>query len=109
MSDDLPEGAPGPASRDPYGSPGPDPYAGPTPGPDAAPLPGPAPLVVLGVVPADPPYRVVEIRGEVVGTAHDLVDVVRIAHQAGLTHVDLDDPAVVRWVGGGKYHWVPRT
>ncbi|OII59677.1 hypothetical protein BJP40_13100 [Streptomyces sp. CC53] len=62
-------------------------------------------IVVLRVVPADPPFRVVEIDGQVAGTARDLTDVVRIAYQAGLTHVDLDDPTVVRWVGGGKYTW----
>ncbi|URM89033.1 hypothetical protein LUW75_02230 [Streptomyces sp. MRC013] len=70
--------------------------------------PRPAPIVVLGVVPADPPYRVVEIGGEVAGTAHDVVDVIGILHGAGMSHVDLDDPAVVRWVGGGKHHWAPR-
>ncbi|MCH0541717.1 hypothetical protein I3F58_19530 [Streptomyces sp. MUM 203J] len=62
-------------------------------------------MVVRGVVAADPPFRVVEINGEVAGTAHDLIDVVKIAHQSGITHLDVDDPASVRWVGGGKYHW----
>ncbi|MDT9686047.1 hypothetical protein RND61_28835 [Streptomyces sp. TRM76323] len=71
--------------------------------------PGRSPIVVLGVVPADPPYRVVEVRGDVVGTARDIIDVIKIARDLGMTRVDLDDPAVVRWVGGGKYHWVPRT
>ncbi|MCQ0025358.1 hypothetical protein M4914_22085 [Streptomyces somaliensis DSM 40738] len=71
--------------------------------------PRPAPIVVLGVVPADPPYRVVEIGGEVAGTARDVVDVIRIAHGAGISDVDLDDPAVVRWVGGGKYRWGKAT
>ncbi|MFC9249629.1 hypothetical protein ACFT7S_37970 [Streptomyces sp. NPDC057136] len=67
----------------------------------------PAPIVVLGVVPSDPPFRLVEINGEVAGPAYNLLDVIRLAHQAGLTDPDLDDPAVVRWVGGGKYKWVP--
>jgi hypothetical protein len=67
----------------------------------------PAPIVVLSVVPGDPPYRLVEINGEVSGPAYDMLDVIRLARQAGLTHLDLDDPAVVRWVGGGKYKWVP--
>lgn len=67
----------------------------------------PTPVVVLGVVPDDPPYRMVEINGEVVGAAHDMVDVIRLAHQAGVADVDLDDPSVVRWVGGAKYKWVP--
>ncbi|MEV5443942.1 hypothetical protein AB0N23_15595 [Streptomyces sp. NPDC052644] len=96
--DDLPEGTPGPA---------PAPF--PVVGPDGTPLPAPAPIVVLGVVPANPPYRVVEVRGEVVGTARDMVDVIRLAHESGMAHVDLDDPAAVRWVGGGKYRWTPRT
>ncbi|WP_175410039.1 hypothetical protein [Streptomyces sp. TRM64462] len=68
---------------------------------------GGAPIVVTGVVPADPPYRLVEVRGEVAGAAQDILDVIRLAHRAGLAHVDLDDPAVVRWVGGGKYKWAP--
>ncbi|MEV6654017.1 hypothetical protein [Streptomyces sp. NPDC051219] len=67
----------------------------------------PAPIVVLPVVPDDPPYRVVEIKGEVAGTAHDMLDVIRLARQAELTHIDLDDPAVVRWIGGDQYKWVP--
>ncbi|MFF3452744.1 hypothetical protein ACFYXH_00195 [Streptomyces sp. NPDC002730] len=67
----------------------------------------PAAIVVLGVVPGDPPYRLVEINGEVAGTAYNMLDVIRLAQQAGLPHLDLDDPAVVRWVGGGKYKWVP--
>ena len=66
-----------------------------------------APIVVLGVVPGDPPYRLVEINGEVAGPAYNMVDVLRLAHQAGMPHLDLDDPAVVRWVGGGTYKWVP--
>ncbi|MDN3294324.1 hypothetical protein QWM81_09735 [Streptomyces ficellus] len=66
-----------------------------------------APIVVSGVVPGDPPFRVVQIHGNPVGIARDMLDVVRLAHQAGLTHVDLDDPALVRWVGGGKYRWTP--
>ncbi|MCP9943619.1 hypothetical protein LUX12_00495 [Streptomyces somaliensis] len=51
----------------------------------------------------------VEIGGEVAGTARDVVDVIRIAHGAGISDVDLDDPAVVRWVGGGKYRWGKAT
>ncbi|MFM9368633.1 hypothetical protein [Streptomyces sp. Da 82-17] len=67
---------------------------------------GPA-VVVSPVTPGNPPHRVVQIRGAVAGLAHDLIDVVRLAHHAGLEHVDLDDPKVVRWVGGGKYKWAP--
>ncbi|MFF9869405.1 hypothetical protein ACF1G0_29065 [Streptomyces sp. NPDC013953] len=65
------------------------------------------PMVVSGVMPGDPPFRMVEVDGEPVGIARDLSDVVRLARQVGLKHVDLDDPAFVRWVGGGKYHWNP--
>ncbi|MBQ0986424.1 hypothetical protein KBZ10_18280 [Streptomyces sp. F63] len=65
------------------------------------------PIVVWPVTPGEPPFRLVEIRGEAVGKAESIVDVVAYAHDAGLGHVDLDDPAVVRWVGGGKYTWVP--
>ncbi|TQK52645.1 hypothetical protein FBY35_3088 [Streptomyces sp. SLBN-118] len=67
----------------------------------------PTPVVVLAVVRTDPPYRLVEINGEMAGAAHTMLDVIRLAHQAGLTHIDVDDPAVVRWVGGGKYKWTP--
>ncbi|MGW1885764.1 hypothetical protein [Streptomyces sp. NPDC001970] len=66
-----------------------------------------SPIVVLAVVPADPPYRLVEINGAMAGTARDMLDVIKLAYQAGMTHVDLDDPSVVRWVGGGKYKWLP--
>ncbi|MFF3558994.1 hypothetical protein ACFYXS_02980 [Streptomyces sp. NPDC002574] len=65
------------------------------------------PIVVSPVHEGDPPFRIVQIGGETVGIAHDLLDVVRLAHEAGIAHVDLDDPAVVRWVRGAKYHWKP--
>ncbi|WP_338677483.1 hypothetical protein V1460_34320 [Streptomyces sp. SCSIO 30461] len=67
----------------------------------------PTPVVVLPVAAGDPPFRIVEIHGEVAGSAHDMLDVIRLAHGAGLARIDLDDPADVRWVGGGKYKWVP--
>ncbi|MFI9583485.1 hypothetical protein ACIHCQ_16930 [Streptomyces sp. NPDC052236] len=67
----------------------------------------PPSVVVLPVVAQNPPFRLVEIKGQVAGTAHDVLDVIRLAHQAGLTPIDLDDPAQVRWVGGDKYRWVP--
>ncbi|MFJ8669130.1 hypothetical protein [Streptomyces sp. NPDC093600] len=63
------------------------------------------PVVVLGVVPGDPPFRPVQAGGETLGVAHDMMDVIRLARQVGWKHVDLDDPAQVRWVGGGKYKW----
>ncbi|MFG2191941.1 hypothetical protein [Streptomyces sp. NPDC048639] len=64
-----------------------------------------APIVVSRVMPGEPPFRIVEINGEMVGTAHDILDVVRLAQRAGSRHIDLDDPAAVRWVGGDKYTW----
>ncbi|MGW7367354.1 hypothetical protein ACWGI8_29000 [Streptomyces sp. NPDC054841] len=66
-----------------------------------------APVVVLRVIPGDPPFRMVEINGVAAGIARDMLDVIQLAYDAGLKHVDLDDPAHVRWVGGGKYKWVP--
>ncbi|WP_351234507.1 hypothetical protein [Streptomyces sp. NPDC002133] len=39
--------------------------------------------------------------------AYNMLDVIRLARQAGLTHLHLDDPAVVRWLGGGKHKWIP--
>ncbi|MER5177469.1 hypothetical protein ABT009_03670 [Streptomyces sp. NPDC002896] len=62
-------------------------------------------IVVLAVQPGDPPFRIVEIDGEVVGQARTITDVLFQAAVAGITVHDLDDPDVVRWVGGGKYTW----
>lgn len=62
-------------------------------------------VTVLGVHPGDPPFRIVEIDGEVVSTARSMIDVVLTAAAAGITIHDLDDPGEVRWVGGGKFHW----
>ncbi|POX46178.1 hypothetical protein [Streptomyces sp. Ru72] len=64
-------------------------------------------IVVLGVQPGDPPFRIVEVDGEVVGSAHSLTDVLALAAQAGVLVHDCDDPDLVRWVGGGKFHWTP--
>ncbi|MFE2426558.1 hypothetical protein ACFXJ5_07360 [Streptomyces sp. NPDC059373] len=64
-----------------------------------------SPIVVTPVERGERPFRVVQINGETVGIARDMVDVLRLAHAAGMHHVDLDDPAMVRWVGGGKYKW----
>ncbi|MEV6783148.1 hypothetical protein [Streptomyces sp. NPDC051098] len=69
--------------------------------------PWPPPIVVHPVMPGDPPFRSVEINGELAGIARDLVELLDLAYSAGLKHIDLDDPAQVRWVGGGKYKWVP--
>lgn len=65
------------------------------------------PIVVLGVQPNDPPFRMVEVAGELVGKAHSVLDVIEIARLVGLEDADLDDPDVVRWVGGDKFTWTP--
>jgi hypothetical protein len=65
----------------------------------------PHPIVVSPVVPGDRPFRLVQIGGEQVGKAYSLFDVIEFARRAGLDEVDLDDPSVVRWVGGDKYTW----
>jgi len=62
-------------------------------------------IMVLGVQPSTPPFRIVEIDGFVVGEAQTLVDVLEIASAYGIKVHDLDDPDVVRWVGGDKFTW----
>ncbi|WP_326769604.1 hypothetical protein OG978_38250 [Streptomyces sp. NBC_01591] len=64
-------------------------------------------ITVLGVQPGDPPFRLVEIDGEVVSAATSMMDVLAAASARGIRIHDLDDPSVVRWVGGGKFHWRP--
>ncbi|MBL1098007.1 hypothetical protein [Streptomyces coffeae] len=63
------------------------------------------PIVVLGVQPGQPPYRLVEVAGELAGKAHSVLEVIEIARSVGLDDIDLDDPDVVRWVGGDKFTW----
>ena len=63
-------------------------------------------IMVLGVQPGTPPFRIVEIDGQVVGGATAITDVLIAASAAGITIHDLDDPDVVRWVGGDKLTWV---
>ncbi|MER6959998.1 hypothetical protein [Streptomyces sp. NPDC000618] len=65
-------------------------------------------IIVLGVQPAPAPFRIVEIDAEVVGEAREVTDVLVIAAAHGITVHDLDDPDVVRWVGGDRYTWTPR-
>ncbi|GAA3836074.1 hypothetical protein ACFS5L_04835 [Streptomyces phyllanthi] len=64
-------------------------------------------IIVLGVQPGTPPFRIVEIDGEVVGEATALTDVLVAASAAGIAVHDLDDPDLVRWVGGDKFTWWP--
>ncbi|MFD9357158.1 hypothetical protein [Streptomyces sp. NPDC060031] len=70
-----------------------------------SPYVSPARVTVLGVQPGDPPFRIVEIDGEVVSTARSMTDVIFTAAALGITIHDLDDPGEVRWVGGSKFHW----
>ncbi|MEV0182296.1 hypothetical protein AB0I54_23800 [Streptomyces sp. NPDC050625] len=68
-------------------------------------------VLVLGVMtgkPGTPPFRIVEIDGQVVGEAHAITDVLETAAAFGITVHDLDDPEVIRWVGGDKFTWAPR-
>ncbi|MET9081317.1 hypothetical protein ACIPX0_12465 [Streptomyces sp. NPDC090075] len=68
-------------------------------------------ILVLGVMtgkPGSPPFRIVEIDGEVVAEARDITQVLSVAAAYGITVHDLDDPGVVCWVGGDKYTWTPR-
>jgi hypothetical protein len=65
-------------------------------------------ITVLGVQPCVPPFRIVEIDGEVVGEAKSVTDVLAAAAAFGITVHDLDDPDVVRWVGGDKFTWTHR-
>ncbi|MER5374885.1 hypothetical protein [Streptomyces sp. NPDC002553] len=65
-------------------------------------------VTVLGVQPGTSPFRIVEIDGQVVGEARTVTDVLQTAAAFGVTVHDLDDPDVVRWVGGDRYTWSPR-
>ncbi|MGX1509481.1 hypothetical protein RKD44_000769 [Streptomyces collinus] len=62
-------------------------------------------ILVLGVHPGPPPFRIVEIDGQVVGEARAVTDVLEAAAAFGIIVHDLDDPEVVRWVGGDKFTW----
>ncbi|MFF4488114.1 hypothetical protein ACFY0F_16715 [Streptomyces sp. NPDC001544] len=55
--------------------------------------------------PGSPPFRIVEIDGQVVGEAKAVTDVLEAAAAYGITIHDLDDPDQVRWVGGDKFTW----
>ncbi|MFF9201853.1 hypothetical protein ACF1AE_08490 [Streptomyces sp. NPDC014986] len=65
-------------------------------------------IMVLGVQPGAPPFRIVEIDGQVVGAARTVTDVLHAAAASGITIHDLDDPDVIRWVGGDKLTWTVR-
>ncbi|GAA4559055.1 hypothetical protein GCM10023097_70110 [Streptomyces collinus] len=55
--------------------------------------------------PGTPPFRIVQIDGQVVGEARAVTDVLSAAAAFGITVHDMDDPDVVRWVGGDKFTW----
>ncbi|MET7378017.1 hypothetical protein ABZT08_04185 [Streptomyces sp. NPDC005526] len=62
-------------------------------------------IMVLKVQPGSPPFRIVEIDGQMVGEARSITDVLEAAAAYGIVVHDLDDPDVVRWVGGDKFTW----
>jgi hypothetical protein len=64
-------------------------------------------ITIYGVSDDQPPFRLVEIGGELVGKAFSVLDVLEYAYSYGLKQIDLNDPAMVRWVGGGQYTWRP--
>ncbi|AJE39278.1 hypothetical protein [Streptomyces nodosus] len=64
-------------------------------------------ITVLKVQPGTPPFRIVEVDGEMIGRARSLTDVLEFAAEVGILVHDLDDPDVVRWVGGDKLSWHP--
>ncbi|MET7289540.1 hypothetical protein [Streptomyces sp. NPDC005573] len=68
-------------------------------------------ITVLGVCPGkpgEPPFRIMEIDGQVVGEVSSITDVLLAAAAHGIVVHDLDDPNVVCWVGGGKFTWKMR-
>lgn len=65
-------------------------------------------IMVLGVQPGNPPFRIVEIDGAVIGEAKSFTDVLVAAAAYGIPVHDADDPEVVRWVGGDKHTWTRR-
>ncbi|MFJ9817621.1 hypothetical protein ACIRU3_20590 [Streptomyces sp. NPDC101151] len=68
-------------------------------------------IMVLGVCPGkpgEPPFRIMEIDGQVVGRARTAMDVLEAAASHGIAVHDMDDPDLIRWVGGDKYTWTLR-
>ncbi|MEU1202926.1 hypothetical protein ABZ446_42895 [Streptomyces sp. NPDC005813] len=49
------------------------------------------------------------IRGESVGTAYHLLELVEFLRLAGLPEADtaIDDPELIEWQGGGPDVWTP--
>ncbi|MCZ7456344.1 MULTISPECIES: hypothetical protein [Streptomyces] len=63
------------------------------------------PVIVHPIEPSG--GRPVTIRGEPVGTAHDLFDVLEFLRRANLPETDtaVDDPELIEWRGGGPQSW----
>ncbi|MGW3209769.1 hypothetical protein [Streptomyces sp. NPDC001135] len=66
---------------------------------------GRPPVVVLP--PSQDGGRRVTVRGERMGTAYSLFDVLDFLHRTGLPTADMaiDDPELIEWRGGGPYDW----
>ncbi|BCL18504.1 hypothetical protein GCM10017668_03470 [Streptomyces tuirus] len=57
--------------------------------------------------PATDGGRLVTIRGERIGVAYSLFDVLDLLHREGLPTADtaVDDTELIEWQGGGPYDW----
>ncbi|MHA6762046.1 hypothetical protein [Streptacidiphilus sp. PAMC 29251] len=53
----------------------------------------------------DPPFRGVDILGVPAGQATSFADLVAICRTAGLGELNLYEPGVVEWRGGGANQW----
>ncbi|WP_370101384.1 DUF998 domain-containing protein [Streptacidiphilus sp. MAP12-20] len=62
-------------------------------------------VTVHAVVPGTRPFRRVEIQGYDAGPAFRPEDVLRLCRDRGFHDVNLDDPAVVTWLGGDAKTW----
>ncbi|MDF4254648.1 hypothetical protein [Streptomyces sp. WMMB303] len=53
--------------------------------------------------------RQVVARGHILGTAHNVMDLLDILEGVGLEreHVRLDDANLIEWRGGGAWEWTP--
>ena len=60
-----------------------------------------------GQPPATDGGRLVTIRGERMGVAYSLFDVLDLLHREGLPTADtaVDDTELIEWQGGGPYDW----
>ncbi|MFI2352005.1 hypothetical protein ACH492_34395 [Streptomyces sp. NPDC019443] len=67
-----------------------------------------APVVIHAV--SSDGGRVVTVRGERVGVAYHLLDVLEFLRRAGLPETDtvVDDPELIEWRGGGPDVWSDR-